>query len=264
MICLAQALMKFHGKITWVVSFLAIILLGCMNDAYAQSATGSGSSRSLLGQLTRRRLGPPVDIDNDFGMWTPVFLQYPITKNRKLQIYQEVQPRFTRNMDRFEQLLLRQNLLYVLNKRSDIQVGYVFARTYFPVRFDDHRVSEQIATSIPIGKLAFYNRVRLEQRFIEYRDGEVSARVRYNSRFTYPVYRDRIFAFVSNELFVNLNRVNRGPTPGIDQNRLLVGMGARVYKQLRFDLGYMNQYLNPNGNRDKMNHILWIGTSQNF
>lgn len=232
-------------------------------DAAAQTAT-TGGSRSLLGQLTRRRLGPPVDVDNDFGMWTPVFLQYPITRSRKLQIYQEVQPRFTRDMDRFEQLLLRQNLLYVINKRSDVQVGYVFVRTYFPTRVDDHRVSQQYAISIPIRKLAFYNRFRLEERFIEYRDGEVSVRARYNSRFTYPVYRNRVFAFVSNELFVNLNRVNRGPTPGIDQNRLLVGTGVRVYKQLRFDVGYMNQYLNFNGNQDKMNHILWLGTSQNF
>ncbi|MBY0552300.1 MAG: DUF2490 domain-containing protein [Candidatus Obscuribacterales bacterium] len=233
------------------------------HEAVAQTAA-TGGSRSLLGQLTRQRLGPPVEIDNDFGMWTPVFLQYPITRNRKLQIYQEVQPRFTSDMDRFEQLLLRQNLLYVINKRSDVQVGYVFTRTYFPTRVDDHRVSQQYAISIPIRKLAFYNRFRLEERFIEYRDGEVSVRARYNSRFTYPVYRDRVFAFVSNELFVNLNRVNRGPTPGLDQNRLLVGTGVRVYKQLRFDVGYMNQYLNLNGNRDKMNHILWIGTSQNF
>lgn len=241
----------------------SLCAFACCESAEAQSATTDGS-RSVLGQLTRQRLGPPVDIDNDFGMWTPVFLQYPITRNRKLQIYQEVQPRFTKNMERFEQLLLRQQLLYALNKRSDVQVGYVFARTYFPSQVDDHRVSEQFAFSVPIRKLAFYNRFRMEQRFIEHRDGEVSLRARYNSRFTYPVYRNRVFAFVSNELFLNLNRVNRGPTPGFEQNRLLVGAGVRVYKQLRLDVGYMNQYINPNGNRDKMNHILWIGTSQNF
>lgn len=249
------------------LSSIAAVALFCVlavgEKAAAQTATTSGS-RSLLGQLTRQRLGPPVDIDNDFGLWTPVFLQFPITRNRKLQISQDTQPRFTKNMERFEQILLRQQLLYVINKRSDVQVGYVFNRTFFPVQLDDHRISEQFAVSIPIRKLAFYNRFRLEQRFIEYRDGEVSVRARYNSRFTYPVYRDRVFAFASNELFINLNRVNRGPTPGFDQNRLLVGAGVRVYKQLRLDLGYMNQYINTTGNKDKMNHILWIGTSQNF
>lgn len=240
----------------------------CNGSALAQMSasglSGRSSASSPLAPLMRTQGGPPVTLNNDFGMWLPSMLQYPLTKNRRLQVYQEIQPRFTRQMERLDQVQIRENLLYVINRRSDIQCGYTFTRNYLPAVFDDHRVQQQFSSVMPFRRFAFYNRSRLEERFIEHRDGEVSVRFRHYTRLTYRLYRERFYTFTANELFINLNNVNNGPSSGIDQNRLLTGVGVRLYKQLRFDVGYMNQYLNPKGNRDKMNHILYLGVSQNF
>jgi hypothetical protein len=61
---------------------------------------------------------------------------------------------------------------------------------------------------------------------------------------------------VSEELFVNLNGVDRGPAPGFDQNRAFVGLNVKV-DAWQFELGYMNVFVNrPGPSSDRMFHTV--------
>ena len=53
-----------------------------------------------------------------------------------------------------------------------------------------------------------------------------------------------------NEIFIN-NKSNI-----FDRNRLYGGLGYRINELFRFEIGYMNQFLND-GNRDQINLIVF-------
>ncbi len=81
-------------------------------------------------------------------------------------------------------------------------------------------------------------------------------RARYLLRFALPL-KWRLYAVVSDELFVNLNSVENGPLRGIDQNRLYAGIGRQMSNQVRMEVGYQQQYVNASDpTDDRANHIL--------
>ena len=55
-----------------------------------------------------------------------------------------------------------------------------------------------------------------------------------------------IYLSAYNEIFLNTN------APAFDRNRLYGGIGYRLNKTFKFELAYMNQFLNQGG-RDQMN-----------
>lgn len=67
----------------------------------------------------------------------------------------------------------------------------------------------------------------------------------------------------SDEFFANINKTNYGADDGFDQNRAFGGIGYNFNKNIKTELGYMNQYIRKLG-PDQMDHILSVNLYLNY
>jgi hypothetical protein len=161
---------------------------------------------------------------------------------------------------------LRPIINYDLNKRLSIGGGYGWS-PQFPVTggtIIENRIFAQMgwlqATSA--GNLTF--RVRLEERYVENNSGP-STRLRLMSRFSHPIHKGGRLALLGyDELLLNLNDTTRYGQ-GVDQNRAFAGISQTVNKQVRFEVGYLNQF-QPGHHLavDRMNHVLNTSLTLSF
>ncbi len=196
-----------------------------------------------------------TSVDHDFQWWQPVFLDAPIV-NKKVRGYFEVNPRLNDNLKGMRQLIIRPGIGYQFNRSVSGYVGYAWINNFQPHR-QEHRVWQQLGYGkVLFGRLQTLNRLRLEERLIEYTNGECAVRGRYMLRLAIPL-KGRWYAVASDELFVNFNSVENGPTAGIDQNRIYAALGRQVNSKLRLETGYQHQYINrPDATADTAGHVL--------
>ena len=101
---------------------------------------------------------------------------------------------------------------------------------------------------LPVGKLSLRSQLEERNNISQATASGTSVRYRGQIKYAYPIADTKWSAIASNELFVNVNSVNWGPTAGIDQNRAFVGLGYEFNKVWKTEFGYMNQAVNRNLN----------------
>jgi len=142
---------------------------------------------------------------------------------------------------------------------TNLLLGYGFIRSENYAQNDEklivneHRIFQQIITKQTVDKLRLQHRYRFEQRFVE---DNFKLRFRYFLGLAYPLWNDadsakEFYMSAYNEIFLNTVK------DVFDRNRLYGGLGYRLNEMLRFELGYMNQFLN-NGNRDQLNLVCFV------
>ena len=177
-----------------------------------------------------------------------------------------------------QQLLIRTGLNYHISKEVFASVGYAFVETYpygeFPsaVTYPEHRIWEQIQLKSQLGKMEWSSRFRLEQRYsqLPVKVNEISRvgpavytnRIRLFNRFTLPfkgriVEDHSVYASLYNEIFVNFGK-NVGYNI-FDQNRIFLGVGYKLPKAGRLEVGYLNQLvMKGDGIKIENNHTFQI------
>jgi hypothetical protein len=75
-------------------------------------------------------------------------------------------------------------------------------------------------------------------------------------RFTRPIKEGSKWSPLAyDELFVNLNSTDRGPTSGYDQNRIFLGVSRPTNPKLRLETGYLFTHMNrPRTSSDRKIH----------
>ncbi|MEM9546775.1 MAG: DUF2490 domain-containing protein [Bacteroidota bacterium] len=199
--------------------------------------------------------------ESDLGNW----LIYIGSKklNNKWNLHHEVQHRNYNAVGDLEQLLLRTGIGYNLSENNNnllLGYGYILSQNYVgnsdeKVDINEHRIFQQFITKQQLGRISVQHRYRFEQRFVE---DDFRLRFRYFLAlaipFTQKTMMDKTFYFsIYNELFIN-SVANQ-----FDRNRLYAGIGYKLNKNIRLELGYMNQFIS-NVNRDQIN----IFTFANF
>ncbi len=196
--------------------------------------------------------------DSDFGNW----LIYIGSKklNEKWNVHNEIQYRNYNAIGDLEQLLLRTGVGYNVSENNNVLLGYgyILSENYIgdtddKVSVNEHRIFQQFTTKQKIGKLKLGHRYRFEQRFVE---SEYKMRFRYFLSFNYPLVQKenedyKIYLSAYNEIFLNTE------SSVFDRNRVYGGLGYRLNKNLRFELGYMNQFFENSG-RDQLNIITFF------
>lgn len=81
-------------------------------------------------------------IEDDLGLWTPIYIQTPITKKVRLNL--EVNPRIQENIRDVFQLLLRPSISYKLTENLSIWQGYAWVTFYNPRFLREQRIWQQI------------------------------------------------------------------------------------------------------------------------
>lgn len=188
--------------------------------------------------------------ESNFGNW----LIYIGNKqfNQKWNLHHEVQYRNYNFIGDLEQLLLRTGLGYTFSENKNnvlLGYGYILSENYnednsSKTSTSEHRIFQQFISKQSIHSLNLIHRYRFEQRFVE---DDFKMRFRYFLSLNYPLdKKDLLYLSVYNEIFLNTQ------SSVFDRNRLYGGLGFKVTSNLKFELGYMNQFFESNS-RDQLN-----------
>ncbi|MCB0450348.1 MAG: DUF2490 domain-containing protein [Confluentibacter sp.] len=195
--------------------------------------------------------------DSNFGNWLIYFGNKKI--DAKWNWHHEVQYRNYNAIGDLEQLLLRTGIGYNLTENNNnvlLGYGYILSENYIAASnnknaVNEHRIYQQFITRQQINRVGIQHRYRFEQRFVE---DDFKLRFRYFLGFNIPLNNAEIvdktlYLSTYNEIFLNTkNNV-------FDRNRLYSGLGYRLSPSLKFEIGYMNQFLANKTNRDQLNLI---------
>jgi len=197
--------------------------------------------------------------NSDLGNWL-IYIGSKELKNG-WNIHNEVQYRNYDAVGDLEQLLLRTGLGYNLTENNNnllLGYGYILSENYVgetdqKVSVNEHRIFQQFTTKQKVGVLNLSHRYRLEQRFVE---DDFKMRFRYFLGLKIPLQNkadgnNPLYLSAYNEIFLNTK------SEIFDRNRLYGGLGYQFSKQLRLELGYMNQFFETSG-RDQLNIMAFV------
>ena len=200
--------------------------------------------------------------DSNFGNWIIYFGNKKI--DNKWNWHHEVQYRNYNAIGDLEQLLLRTGFGYNLTENNNnllVGYGYILSENYIANTdeknsINEHRIYQQFITRQKIARVGVQHRYRFEQRFVE---DNFKLRFRYFLGLNVPLnnaelIEKTIYLSAYNEIFLNTKNTV------FDRNRLYSGLGYKLNNSLKFEIGYMNQFLAGGNNRDQLNLI----TSFNF
>jgi hypothetical protein len=175
--------------------------------------------------------------------------------------HSEVQYRNYNFISDLEQLLLRTGFGYNLTENNNnilLGYGYILSENYIDGTDEkedvhENRIYQQFITKQSFSRVSLQHRYRFEQRFI---DDDFRLRFRYflsiNIALNHKEITDKtLYLSAYNEIFINTD------DNIFDRNRIYAGLGYRFSKNIRIELGYMNQFL-PDTNRDQLNMIAFI------
>lgn len=191
--------------------------------------------------------------ESDLGNWMIYFGNKKF--NPKWNLHHEVQYRNYNGIGDLEQLLLRAGMGYNLSENNNnilVGYGYILSENYIndsedKVAVNEHRIYQQFITKQQFKGVALQHRYRFEQRFVE---SVFKMRFRYFLGINVPVYK-KAYLSIYNEIFLNTKK------DVFDRNRLYGGVGYRLNKTVRFELGYMNQFF-TGSNRDQINIMSFV------
>lgn len=196
--------------------------------------------------------------DSSLGNWLIYIGNKKI--DEKWNIHNEVQYRNYNAAGDLEQLLLRTGLGYNVTNNSNILLGYgyILSENYIgdtddKVTVNEHRIFQQFTTKQNIGKVGLSHRYRFEQRFVE---DDFKLRLRYFLGVNIPLQykedgKNPLYLSMYNEIFLNTK------SSVFDRNRVYGGIGYKFSKNLKLELGYMNQFFESSG-RDQINLIAFV------
>lgn len=197
--------------------------------------------------------------DSNFGNWLIYFGNKKL--NPKWDIHNEVQYRNYNAIGDLEQLLLRTGLGYTFNENKNnllLGYGYILSENYLgddedKVSVNEHRIFQQFTAKQNIGSVKINHRYRFEQRFVE---SNFKLRLRYFLGLNIPlantdIDKNNFYLSFYNEIFLNTTSAI------FDRNRAYGGLGYQLNKNIRLEVGYMNQFFETSG-RDQLNIITFV------
>lgn len=176
--------------------------------------------------------------------------------NEKWNLHHEIQYRNYNTIGDLEQLLIRTGLGYNIGSRSNVLLGYGYINSENftgngndQITVEEHRIFQQFITKQNIGSVSLQHRYRFEQRFIE---SDFKTRFRYFLSLNIPFKKDsKYYLSTYNEIFLN------GESNVFDRNRIYGGLGYKVKKGFKIELGYMSQVFETSS-RDQLNIITLV------
>lgn len=212
----------------------------------------------LIAAAALTSAAPAWASDHDAQTWASITATTALSP--QLDATLEQHSRYTDEVSRVGQVLIRPSVTYKLPRGWSVTAGYVYVRTRFAntVANDEHRTWQQVGytfASNPASGLALTGRTRVEQRFRPDADG-TGWRLRQQLRAQIPLPGGGpVRAVVWNETFVGLNTTEWDRHRGVDQTRTFIGASLPVAKGITVEPGYLNQTVFRIG-PERVNHIL--------
>lgn len=220
------------------------------------------------------------NIDHQQAIWYMVFTDVKLSEkyytSSDIQIRDEL---FEKNWQNF---LIRTSIHRKINERNSIGMGYAFVKFYQygkqPIahNFDEHRIFQDFSTTFQYKSVKFKQRHQLEERILQQYEKQTKDFVRtandFDLRYRYrlgaqiPIKKwtdtQQLFLSAFDEIFINVPFSNNKT---FNQNWLYLSLGFQVNKNLHFEAGYLNQYLEKGNNFDVESNSNWqIKTALKF
>ncbi len=197
--------------------------------------------------------------ESDIGNWLIYIGDKKI--NDRFNWHHEVQYRSFNFIGDTEQLLLRTGLGYNLSENNNnilLGYGFIYSEPYVKntdvkTKNTENRIYQQFITRQAFGRLSLLHRYRFEQRFLE---NDFKLRLRYflalNMALNHTELSDKTFYLSAyNEIFVNTEQNY------FDRNRLYGGMGYKFSKNIKIEIGVMNQ-TTASDSRNQLNILTFV------
>jgi hypothetical protein len=202
---------------------------------------------------------PSIKAQNSsVGNWYIYFGNYKI--NPKWNWHHELQYRDYKIIGDINQVLLRTGIGYNLSENNNnLLLGYGFINTQKYVDFSDeklisneHRIFQQFITRQNFGRFFVQHRYRFEERFLS---NDFQMRLRYFLAINIPLNKKTmdthaLYLSAYNETFIQDFK------PHFDRNRLFGALGYVINKNIKIEVGYMNQTL-ENSKRNQFQIVLY-------
>ncbi len=196
---------------------------------------------------------------SDLQLWSQFIVQKRVAE--QYQLYFETQPRITHQISQLERVLIRPAVGYEFLPNHTLWLGYLWSPALLSGGRYEQRFWQQYVHQSHFSPWTLLSRTRLEQRWIE-NIGGTALRLRQMLRALFPLNEDHSWSLaVWDEIFLNLNSVERGPQAGYDQNRFFAGVSYLPHSKLRIEPGYMVNHLRLPGGQIQLNHIflmMWV------
>lgn len=186
-------------------------------------------------------------------LWTAI--DFKGSLGEKIQYYVEPQLRFISNNQCFNEANLYVGLGYSTSPKITLWLGNMFNTTHKQNESNtqQYRIWEQVSWDI-FGShiIRIDSRTRLEQRKQEHQ-GSWSFRLREKIELDFPLKNDYLF-ILYDEIFLNVNHPSWVNNEFVNQNRAFAGFSIPLTKLIRFETGYLNQFVI--NKPDQLNHVL--------
>lgn len=223
------------------------------------------TGRALLAQPA----GAPI-VDHNLNTWFSYAGDHPIAGG--WSAISEAEIRRSDFLRTSQQLIFREAVGYRFSPHVQVAAGYFWTRNArYGARpannaFLEHRSFEQLSIHHSTLRLDLDHRFRVEQRwFQDFSHGEpyfwrYQDRARYQFKATLPISHPdpngrQWHLYAGDEIFIHF-----GPNHGahaLNQNRIQGGVGYRLSRDNRVEIGYLHQYLlQQNGLVNEANHTL--------
>jgi hypothetical protein len=204
--------------------------------------------------------------------WWVYYGEHPVMSSR-WALLSEVQARRSNFASSWQQLLIRDGLLYNFSPNVQVGGGYGFIKTSrygdypAPKAFQEHRIFAQLVLKHQARQVVFEHRYRVEKRWLEAFAGtnafwRPQNRFRYQLRGAVPFSKldargRQWYLFAGDEIKLGFG-ANHGASV-FDQNRAFAGIGYRVTRNNRLEVGYLHQFVaQRNGIVEESNHTLRV------
>lgn len=196
-----------------------------------------------------------VAAETDGRLWSTLQVSAPVAGDLSAAL--ELQTRFRDDVSDLERLVVRPSITLRPRPWLAGTLGYDAHIIESPVDATEHRAWQQLAAPFELGGAALTPRVRLEERFADELSG-VAVRARLGAFARLPLGSSAWSLVASEEAFVNLNSLRRGPDSGFGENRAFAGVGRDFGERVTLEVGYLNQWIERPGVPDLVNHTFAI------
>lgn len=185
----------------------------------------------------------PAHAEQDGGLWFTALGVLPLNEDFSASL--ALQPRFDRDVDRYERLVVRPWITRRLDGGHTATLGYDAHVIEAPRDRVEHRAWQQWGWRLPV-TANLRTRLRLEERFVENVDG-TGVRLRVMAIWRRALGDSGWTFEINDEIFFGLNDVAGGPRDGYDQNRFYAGFSRRLGPRLTGGVGYQMQHIDRPG-----------------
>jgi len=191
--------------------------------------------------------------NNDLQQWSLIFVNHHLTD--KWSASMQVENRLRDDASEVDKQIYKPAGYYLFTDTLQLGVGYKYVRKHDSADEQDPW-QELFYRPVSTSKFDWVHQFRLEQRTGKSIDGIVS-RLRYLIHVSHPLGDSDEYYWAAQEA-VRFNAASKdsGPVDGFEQSRLYFGVGKKVTRKMKIEVGYLWNYQRIRDGNDLSNHVL--------